>query len=124
MARLADHAWDVGVDLPGLASFAGVARTAVAGCAVLEGFSVDGLGDVRLLVDEVFTTLTARGVRRVALHVTAIGRSLRVDASGVRPMFPVGDLAVVEALAAVVATDVRNDLAADEPRFVAVVPVS
>ena len=51
------ESWEVEVALPGEAPFARVARTTTASYATLHGFSVDGLSDVRLLVDEVFTVL-------------------------------------------------------------------
>jgi hypothetical protein len=56
--------------------------------------------------------------------MTAGGRHLHVEVTGILPVLAVGDLGVVEALAAVVATGVHNDLAADAPRFVAAMPVS
>ncbi|HLM19751.1 MAG TPA: hypothetical protein VK549_18145, partial [Acidimicrobiia bacterium] len=103
--------------------YARVARTAVAACGVVEGFSVDELGDVRLLVDEVFVAMYELGVSRVELVVVADhGRlALSIDALG-----PAGqrrgpaDSTFVQTLADIVGRDVRFDLDGTTPSFAAV----
>jgi hypothetical protein len=112
----------VRIALPCSTRFAGVARTAVAACGVVEGFSVDEIGDLRLLVDEVFLAMYQLGVEEIELVVTADHGHLRValDATG-RTGGPRGptDTAFAETLAAVVADDVRFDLDAANPSFAA-----
>ena len=112
----------VRIALPCSARFAGVARTAVAACGVVEGFSVDEIGDVRLLVDEVFVAMYELGVRRVELLLIADQGQLTValdatERTGDRR--GPADTSFAEMLASVVASDVHFDLDAPNPSFVA-----
>ena len=49
--------------------YARVARTVVASCASLEGFDLDDLADLRLLIDTAFQTLTEIGSGPVHIEV-------------------------------------------------------
>ena len=59
-----------------------MARTAAATCAVLEGFDVDQLGDLRLLVDEVFVALVQGGARRIELRLALGDGRLEMELIG------------------------------------------
>ena len=63
------------VTMPCTPRFARVARTAAAACGVLEGFTVDELGDLRLLVDEVFVAMLELGVTADRARPDAAGRA-------------------------------------------------
>jgi hypothetical protein len=124
MTASAARPGDVVVDLPADAPFARVARTAAVSCAVLEGFSVDQLGDVRLLVDEVFVAMIGLGVRRVRLRLVPDSGSLAVEVVGRRAgsvRRPSPDTRFVQMLADVVARDVTIDLEPPAPRFAATI---
>jgi len=100
-----------------------VARTAVAACGVVERFSVDELGDVRLLVDEVFVTMYELGVVRVELLVVAdrgrLGLAITsIGAVGERR--GPAESTFVQTLADIVGTDVQFDLDPPAPSFAAV----
>src|SRR3954466_5437573 len=84
MERHHDH-WDVELHVPCRPQYARVVRTAAAACGVLEGFSVDQLGDVRLLVDEVFTAMGDGGVERVRLRFAPIDGRLAVSIEACSP---------------------------------------
>jgi hypothetical protein len=118
----------VRIALPCSTRFAGVLRTAVAACGVVEGFSVDEIGDLRLLVDEVFVAMYELGVDEVELVVTADHGHLTValaatDSAGRHRRGP-ADTTFAETLASVVADDVRFDLHAANPSFAASVATS
>jgi hypothetical protein len=115
--------WDVEMEIPCQPRYARVVRTVAAACGVLEGFSVDVLGDVRLLVDEVFMAMGAAGVTVVRFRLTPSGGRLgvEIEAAGrvvsvVRP-----DLRFVESLADVVAERVSFGLDGELPRFAATI---
>jgi hypothetical protein len=112
------------VDLPADAPFARVARTTAVSCAALEDFSIDLLGDVRLLVDEVFVAMIGLGVRRVRLRLVPNGGSLAVEVIGrhARPRpGPAPDTRFVRTLAGVVGHDVAIELEQPAPRFAATI---
>ena len=115
---------NVVIDLPADPPFARVARTAAVSCAALQGFSIDQLGDVRLLVDEVFVAMIGLGVRRVRLRLVADGGSLAVEVIGRRAHSMPGqapDTRFVQTLAGVVAHDVTIALEPPAPRFAATI---
>ena len=64
--------------------YARVARTVVASCASLEGFSVDDLGDVRLLVDTAFHALAGLGAGAVDIALWTEARGLVIEMSSPR----------------------------------------
>ena len=102
--------------------FARVARTAAAACGVVEGFSVDELGDIRLLVDEVFVAMYELGVPRVELGLTASGGALGVTMTSVGQVGArrgPADATFARTLASLVATDANFDLAGRHPSFAA-----
>jgi hypothetical protein len=98
-------------------------RTAAAACAVLEGFSVDALGDLRLLVDEVFMAMGATGVTNVRFRLAPGGGRLGMEfeAAGRVPSPRRHDLRFVESLADVVAEHVSFRLDGERPRFAATI---
>jgi hypothetical protein len=115
--------WDVELDVPCRPSYARVVRTAAAACGVLEGFSVDLLGDVRLLVDEVFTAMTDAGVDRVRLRFApSDGRlAVSIEASAPAPTSGHSDLRFVRSLADIVADGVDFGLERERPAFAATI---
>jgi len=115
--------WDVELDLPCRPRYARVARTAAAACAVLEGFSVDLLGDVRLLVDEVFSAMADLGVERVRLGFAPSDGHLTVSMEACTPARTAGrgDLRFARSLADVVARGVDFGLDRERPTFVATI---
>jgi hypothetical protein len=127
MSPSAPLRWDVVVDLKAEGRYARVARTAAATCAVLEGFDVDQLGDVRLLVDEVFVALVEGGAQRIELRI-ALGERLlafeligHLDGAEIRRD---ADIGFVHTLAGAVATDVVIELDRIPPRFAATMAAS
>jgi len=64
--------------------YARVARTVVASCASLEGFVADDLGDIRLLVDTAFHTLTDVGRGDVDINVESSVHELAIEMSARR----------------------------------------
>jgi hypothetical protein len=111
---------EVRVCVPCAARFARVARTAAAACGVLEGFSVEALGDIRLLVDEIFVAMYELGAADVELRLTPGHGRLAVAMECVGPLGGprgVADVTFARALAGVVASDVRFDLAGTPPSF-------
>lgn len=115
--------WDVEMEVPCQPRYARVVRTAAAACAVLEGFSVDGLGDVRLLVDEMFEAMGATGAINVRFRFAPLdGRlGVEIEAAGRVPSRQQPDLRFVESLADVVAERVSFRLDGDRPRFAATI---
>ena len=114
--------WDVVVDIQAEGRYARVARTAAATCAVLGGFDVDQLGDVRLLVDEVFVALLTAGARRIELRVALGEGRLEMELIGRHDQAAerrYADVGFVHTLAGVLATDVTVELDHDPPRFAA-----
>ncbi|MET0146237.1 MAG: hypothetical protein ABW122_07715 [Ilumatobacteraceae bacterium] len=75
---------DVFATLAPEARLARVARNVVATCAALEGFSIDDLGDVRLLVDATFHALTQIGVGPIDVSVAVSDGGLAVEMSARR----------------------------------------
>jgi hypothetical protein len=98
-------------------------RTAAAACAVLEGFTVDLLGDVRLLVDEVFTVMGEVGIERVRLRLTPSRGRLHIsmEACSAAPTNHRSDLRFVRSLADIVAEGVDFGLDRDRPTFTATI---
>ncbi len=112
----------VHVEVPCLAPFARVARTVVAACGVMEGFSVDELGDIRLLVNEVFVAMYELGVGRVELVMGPADGRLAVTMAALGPCGSGRrdvDVTFAQALATTVARDVRFELDAPRPEFAA-----
>ena len=62
-----------------------VACTTAAAVGVLAGFSIDGLDDLRLLVDEVFGVMGTVGVQRVDVNLVHWGEGMRVEMAAVLP---------------------------------------
>jgi hypothetical protein len=118
-----DDRWDVELDVPCRPHYARVVRTAAAACAVLEGFSVDLLGDVRLLVDEVFTAMGDVGIERVHMRLTPWrGRLvISMEACAAAPRTDRSDLRFVRSLADIVAEGVDFGLERDRPTFTATI---
>jgi anti-sigma regulatory factor (Ser/Thr protein kinase) len=114
--------WDVVVDIQAEARYARVARTAAAACAVLEGFDVDQLSDLRLLVDEVFAAMVEGGARRIELRLALAGGRVEMELTGHRgrasDRHP-ADAGFVHTLAGVLGTDVVVELDRDPQRFAA-----
>lgn len=113
---------EVRVVVPCTRHLARVARTAAAACGAVAGFSVDELGDIRLLVDEVFAVMYERGAALVDMRMTVADGRLGVlmDALG-----PIGErrgdveTSFAERLASVVATEVGFGLCDPRPSFTA-----
>lgn len=61
--------------------YARVARTVVASCASIEGFSVDDIDDVRLVVDTAFQTLVDLGAGPIRIDVSCAGGVVRMEMS-------------------------------------------
>ena len=61
--------------------YARVARTVVASCASLRGFSVDDLGDVRLLVDTAFHAFAEIAAGPVEIRVRSGAHEVHVEMS-------------------------------------------
>lgn len=124
MRSAASIPWDVLIEVPAEGRYARVVRTSTATCAVLEGFDVDQLGDVRLLVDEVFLAMVAGGARRVELHIALRTRRILLELvahhDGERARRE-ADAGFVHTLAGVLATDVTVELDRDPPRFAATI---
>jgi hypothetical protein len=115
------------VTMPCTPLYARVARTAAAACGVLEGFSVEELGDLRLLVDEVFVAMYELGVRRVELQLSPGDRGVAVHMAADGPLDErrgAADVRFARTLADVVATDVRFDLLGGHPVFAATMTAS
>jgi hypothetical protein len=114
--------WNVVVVMPAEDRYARVARTTAATCAVLEGFDVDRLDDVRLLVDEVFAAILGGGARHVEMRIALDEGRLVLeliaqrDGGGARDH---ADVTLVRDLADVLATEVSMELDRDPPRFAA-----
>ncbi len=116
--------WDVVLDIQAASKYARVARTAAATCAVLEGFDVDQLGDIRLLVDEVFVAMIQGGAQRIELRLAPGGGSLEMELIGRHDRAIErhhADVEFVHTLAGVLATDVTVELDRDPARFAATV---
>jgi hypothetical protein len=112
--------WDVSMRIPCEARFARVARTAAATCGVIEGFSIDELADLRLLVDEVYVALLELGAGHVDVRLALDGGTLVLRMDGTHLSADDGevpDLAFLRMLTGVVATDVRFDLERPDPSF-------
>jgi hypothetical protein len=112
----------VRLTMPCTPRFARVARTAAAACGVLEGFTVDELGDLRLLVDEVFIAMLELGVTAVELVLTPRDGQVVVLMTAAGELGPPrggADDTLARSLAAVVASDVDFQLAAPRPTFAA-----
>ncbi len=101
------------------ARYARVARTVVASCASLEGFEVDDLGGVRLLVDTAFHALTDIGAGPVEIRVQPVDHAIGIEMSAQRRRDRQWDDPAAEALemiASVVAT--QRSFATVGDRFV------
>jgi hypothetical protein len=122
MTRSTAGPGDVVVDLPADGPFARVARTTAVSCASLEGFSIDKLGDVQLLVDEVFVAMIGLGVGRVRLRFVPDCGALAVEMIGRGwARAPESNNDFVQTLAGVVAHDVTIELEPPVPRFAATI---
>jgi hypothetical protein len=95
-----------------------VIRTAAAACAAVEGFSIDEVEDLRLLVDEAYVALCASGSGAVRLRLELFPGHMLVDLCGDGPAGPV-DLSALRTLAAVLTAEFRIDFDALPPRFAA-----
>lgn len=112
----------VRLTMPCTPRYARVARTTAAACGVLEGFTFDELGDLRLLVDEVFMTMLELGVSTVELLLTPRDRrvGLVMTAAGeLGPRRGAAEPSLARSLAAVLASDVHFQLAGPHPSFAA-----
>ena len=112
----------VRVTMPCSARFVRVARTAAAACGVLEGFTVDELGDLRLLVDEVFVAMFELGVTLVELVLTPDHGQLELVMAAVGELGPprgAADPTFARSLAGIVASEVRFELDGPRPSFAA-----
>jgi anti-sigma regulatory factor (Ser/Thr protein kinase) len=69
------------MSLPALARYAVVARATASACASLENFSLDDLGDIRLLVNELFYGLTSAGRGPIELRLSPADGRLAVEMS-------------------------------------------
>ena len=105
--------------------YARVVRTVVASCASLEDFSVDRLGDVRLLADEVFNAAVALGADTVVFRLRPAGGVLEMDVVADRPdaadasAAAAAELQIVEMVAGVVAPGAALSVDDRRLRFVA-----
>ena len=110
----------VSLSVPCTPEHARVARTTAAAYGALAGFSIDGLDDLRLLVDEVFGAMGAAGVQRGRAPHRPPRRGLRVEMAASTPVpsrGPPPDTGIATLLATVLAADVRMDLDGDRPTF-------
>jgi hypothetical protein len=110
----------VRIALPCTAPFARVARTVAAACGAIEGFSVDELADIRLLIDEVFVTMHELGVSRLELVLDPAAGRLPVTMAALDPRGPRRgdvDASFAQALASRLAVDVRVELDERHPHF-------
>jgi hypothetical protein len=114
----------VRLSVPGTPEHARVVRTTAAAVGATAGFTIDGLDDLRLLVDEVFGSMCALGVPRVELCLAPHEGGLGVQLSAAAPIptwASPPEISVATLLATVLATDVRVDLGAAWPTFEATV---
>jgi hypothetical protein len=110
----------VRLSVPCTPEHARAARTTAAACATMAGFSVDRLDDLRLVVDEVFVTMSAVGVQQVDLSLAVVGEDVHVAMSAATPVLGRGsppDTRIAALLADVLAADVRIHLDAARPTF-------
>ena len=102
----------------GVPRLARVVRTAVAAGASLEGFSVDEVDDLRLLVDEAFVALCDAGSHSVRLRLDLVGGCVVLEMRGDTVAEPV-DTSVLRALATVLAIQFEIAFEDAPPRFAA-----
>jgi len=110
----------VRLSVPCTPEHAQVVRTTAAAVGATAHFTLEGLDDLRLLVDEVFGSMCTLGVPRVELCLVCRDGAVGVQMSASAPIPPwtsPPDLGVATLLAAVLATDVRVDLRAAYPMF-------
>lgn len=110
--------------LPCSPPYARVARTTSAALGALQGFTIDVVDDLRLLVDEVFMVLHDLGADRVTLRLAPIDDGLEIDIVAEGPLSAprgTGETTLARAVAEVIAADVRFDLDAARPSFGALV---
>jgi hypothetical protein len=122
-----DGGWDVVLRLRCAARYARLVRTSAAACAVLEGFSVDGLDDVRLLVDEVFMTMHNVGVEWLEVRLMPHGGRLDIEMVAERPVPRLDaspDAGLVQRVIDAIAERATLDLTADRPAFAATLPMA
>jgi hypothetical protein len=93
-----------------------VVRTTVASVASLQGFSMEEIDDVRLLVDEAFVALCSTGSRAVVLRLGAADGCVVIELHGDHPPGPV-DTSALQTLASVLAVDFTIALTERPPRF-------
>jgi hypothetical protein len=112
------------LSVPCTPEHAQVVRTTAAAVGATAGFTIDGLDDLRLIVDEVFGSMCTLGVLRVEMSLVGregmIGVQMSAAAPVAAPRSP-PDVGVATLLAAVLATDVRVELRAALPTFEATV---
>ena len=97
-----------------------MARTVAAACGAIEGFSVDELADIRLLIDEVFVAMYELGVARLELVLDPAAGRLPVTMAaldGRGPRRGDADVAFAQALASRLAVDVRVKMDERNPHF-------
>ena len=114
--RRLDPETDVRFRLPPAPRYARVARSAAAACASLEGFSIDSLGDVRLLVDELFHALSTIGVGPITIGLEPADGKLGLDMSARRrgaEGWDGPDLALLHTLIDVVTDESQFDVDTD-----------
>ena len=112
----------VRLTMPCTPRYVRVARTAAAACGVLEGFTVDEIGDLRFLVNEVFVAMRELGVTVIELVLTPRCGQVGVLMTAMGELDPPRDGAdpsLVGSVAAVVASDVHVRLAGSHPSFAA-----
>jgi serine/threonine-protein kinase RsbW len=114
----------VSLSLPCTPEHARVARTTAAAFGAMAGFSIDGLDDLRLLVDEVFGAMGTVGVRRVDLCFARHDEGMHLEVAASAPVAsrgPPPDTRIAVLLAAVLAADVRINLDGTRPTFEATI---
>jgi len=104
--------------------YARVVRTVVASCASLEAFSVERVGDVRLLADEIFNALVALGATSVVFRLHPADGVLGMEVAADRRVAttpPDDVLRVVRMVSDVIAPGAELAVDDDRVRFVAAI---
>jgi hypothetical protein len=104
--------------------YARVVRTVTASCASLESFSVERIGDVRLLADEVFNAVAALGATTVMFRLRPADGVLGMDVEADRraDVAPPADvLRIVRMVSDVIAPGAELTFDDHRVRFVAAI---
>jgi hypothetical protein len=104
--------------------YARVVRTVCASCASLQDFSIDRIGDVRLLADEVFNAVGALGASAVVFRLRAVDGALAIEVEADRDegaSQPEEALQLVAMMSSVIAPGAELSVEPRRVRFVAAI---